>query len=267
MRDTIKDNLVLITPIVLTYNEEDNLQRTLHCLRSFHEVVVLDSGSSDGTKAICDSFPNVVFFTRPFDNFAGQWIFAHTLTTNRWILSLDADYQVTPALLQEIMQLDLQHNAYKVRFKYFVYGKPIRGAIIPPRIVLYDKEKSAYTQDGHAQCLTVEQPTVLLTHPILHDDRKPLNRWLQSQQRYAREELAKLTAPGVIVTGADKVRMKTFLAPVLVFWFTLLVKGAIFSGRRGLFYALQRMYAELLFLLTRLDHAQAEEEKSITRKQ
>ena len=260
-RETPTNNLELITPLIMTYNEEDNLERTLQCLRSFAEVVVLDSGSTDKTKEIAYGFPNVRFFTRPFDNFRDQWNYGHSLTANKWILSLDADYQVTPDLLKEITSVELQDSAYQAKFLYSVFGKSIRGTILPPRVILYDKEKNTYVQDGHTQRLHVTSPVLTLVHPIIHDDRKPLARWLQSQQRYAAEEVTKLTAPGMEVTGVDKLRMNTWVMPLLVFWYTLIIRGAILSGRRGLFYAFQRMYAELLFLLKRIDHSFTSKDK------
>ncbi|MGB2788468.1 MAG: glycosyltransferase, partial [Dokdonella sp.] len=62
-----------ITPLILTWNEEANIARTLAKLAWAREVVVVDSGSTDSTHAICESFPNVRLVARPFDNHATQW--------------------------------------------------------------------------------------------------------------------------------------------------------------------------------------------------
>ena len=64
-RDAMLDQ---ITPIVLTYNEAPNIRRTLDSLRWAERVVVVDSGSKDGTEEIAKSFSNVVWYVRNFDS-------------------------------------------------------------------------------------------------------------------------------------------------------------------------------------------------------
>ena len=89
-----------ITPVLLTYNEEQNINRALSHLSWAKEIVVVDSGSTDGTAAILAKFPNVRVFSRPFDTHANQWRFAteQTKIATEWLLRLDADYQVSLAL-------------------------------------------------------------------------------------------------------------------------------------------------------------------------
>src|SRR6476620_4385295 len=96
-----------ITVLILTFNEAQNIQRTLDALSSFSDVVVLDSGSNDGTIEILSRYPNVRYLTRPFDTHAAQW--SHGLTSCRidrpWVLALDADYKLSTALVHEIASL------------------------------------------------------------------------------------------------------------------------------------------------------------------
>src|SRR5262249_37652422 len=96
-----------ITPVLLTYNEEQNIARTLAHLTWAKDVVVVDSGSRDNTRALLEQFPNVRMFTRPFDSHAKQWHYAihNTQIGTEWILRLDADYQVSRELVSELAQL------------------------------------------------------------------------------------------------------------------------------------------------------------------
>ncbi len=242
-----------ITAIVITYNEEDNIRRTLDALVQLPEVIVLDSGSVDSTEKIAKEYPNVKFIIRPFDNLMNQWNYGHTLTEKKWILSLDADYRLSPQFLDELAQLDLSCAAYEAPFRYCIQGIPLHSTLLPARPVLYDKTCCTYTQDGHAQWLNVNGSVGHIKNPIFHDDRKSLSRWLSSQQVYADQEMQKLFEPQATWKGADRLRMKTVLAPFLIFLYTYFIKGGIRDGRKGLFYAFQRMYAELLLLLKRLD--------------
>lgn len=86
--------------------------------------------------------------------------------------------------------------------------------------------------------------------PLLHDDRKPLERWLASQQKYLRIEAATLLAtPSQRLSWVDRLRKHTPLSPLAALSFCLLLRGGLLDGRAGMIYALQRTYAELLLVL------------------
>src|SRR5262249_34070739 len=94
-----------ITALVLTYNEEDNIGRTLAALRWVPRILVIDSGSDDRTLEIVGGFPQAEVVTRHFDSFAGQCNFGLSLVASPWVLSLDADYVLSEALAREIESL------------------------------------------------------------------------------------------------------------------------------------------------------------------
>src|SRR6188768_1977989 len=144
-----------IAVLILTYNEEDNIERTLQALDEFSEIIIVDSISTDKTQEIANRFINVRVVERPFDNLMNQWNFGHLLTNQNWILSLDADYNVSEELIKEIKETDLHLDAYYAPFRYCIQGTPLRGSTLPPRPVLYDKRKCSYLQDGHAQLLQI----------------------------------------------------------------------------------------------------------------
>ena len=82
-----------ITPLILTFNEKENIARTMAGLSWAKEVLLIDSGSTDGTLEIARSaHPNVRIVTRFFDSFAGQCNFGLTRIVTPWVLSIDADY-------------------------------------------------------------------------------------------------------------------------------------------------------------------------------
>jgi glycosyltransferase involved in cell wall biosynthesis len=245
-----------ITALILTYNEAPNLDRVLQKLTWASRVLVLDSFSTDGTETIARRFANVTFLQRQFDSFAGQCNFGLKQVETEWVFSIDADYLVTGELQSEIAQLTPEPDvvAYFARFRYCVAGRPLRGSLYPPRAVLFRKSKGHYVQDGHAHRLAFEGPSRFLKGFLWHDDRKPLTRWLASQQAYAALEARKLLEnAGHNRSTADRLRQWIWPAAPAAFVYTLFVKRCLFDGWPGVYYALQRTYAELLLSLELVD--------------
>ncbi|HVA49262.1 MAG TPA: glycosyltransferase family 2 protein [Pirellulales bacterium] len=245
-----------ITPFVLTFNEAPNLRRALDQLRWAREVLVLDSFSTDETERIARGFDNVVFAQRRFDSFSEQCNFGLERIKTDWVMALDADYVVTDELRAEISQLQPgpSVSAYFARFRYCVEGRPLRGSLYPPRAVLLRKSRGHYVQDGHTQRLLFDGAAKFLRGYLLHDDRKSLARWLDSQRNYAKLEAEKLMEiNGRAGSLADRLRRLIWPAAPAAFVYTLLVKGCLFDGWPGWLYTLQRTYAELLLSLELLD--------------
>lgn len=241
-----------ITPLILTFNEAPNIGRTLARLTWAREILVVDSGSTDATLNMVRGFPHTRVVQRKFDGFAAQCNFGLEQIRTPWVLSLDADYILTPELVAEIARLDDREAVagYTARFRYCIQGRPLRSTLYPPRTVLYRRDKASYRADGHGHRVQVDGPTRMLASVIDHDDRKPLDRWLAEQNRYAAIEARHLLAtPRSALSFPDRLRCGMVFAPAAVFFYTLIVKGLILDGWPGWFYVLQRTYAELLLAL------------------
>jgi hypothetical protein len=195
------------------------------------------------------SYPQVEVFQRKFDSFANQCNYGLSKITSEWVLSIDADYILTDELIDEIkaLSVDSDIDSYSVRFKYCVFGKPLRGTLLPPRKVLYKKEKAIYQDDGHAHKVIVEGKSSQLSAYIHHDDRKPIDRWFLSETKYSVLEAEKLlNTPQNELDLGDKIRMQKLLAPIIVPLYYLILKGGILDGWRGCYYVFQRIVAEIL---------------------
>lgn len=249
-------NLADITPLILTYNEEPNIARCLERLRWASRVVVLDSLSNDATERLARSFPNVSFIQRPFDDHATQWNHGAAQVTTCWVLALDCDYILEDGFEEELSNLEpgAITTAYRSGFIYAIYGKNLRGSLYPPRIVLFRKDQCTFEKDGHTQVLRVQGGIEDLRHRIIHDDRKPLTRWLISQDKYAMLEAEKLSVPhGRGLAIQDRIRRTLVLGPPAVLVYTLIIRGTLFDGVHGWFYAFQRMLAETILSLRLLE--------------
>jgi hypothetical protein len=182
--------------------------------------------------------------------------------TTPWVLSLDADYCLSTALIDELSHLTPPEEiaGYAISFRYCVGGHPLRGTILPPRLALFRRDQATYIDDGHTQLLQCQGPTATVQSPILHDDRKPLSRWLWAQDRYARLEVQKyLTTPLAELGWGDRLRRIPGLSAPIILVYCLILKGGILDGWAGWHYALQRVVAELILAL-RLVEAYAEEQ-------
>lgn len=244
-----------VTPLILTFNEEPNIARTLEQLTWARDIVVVDSHSTDRTRAIAASFPNVRVFERAFTTHAEQWNFglAQTAIETEWVLALDADFVLTDEVLRELKALSppAAVAGYRAPFTYCIGGTPLRSAVYPPVTVLFRRGAATYEQDGHTQRVRVTGLVQPLSARIRHDDRKPLAHWIASQVRYMKLEADKLlAAPSASLATVDRVRKWLVVAPPLMFLHCLFVAGGITDGRAGLFYALQRAAAELILSLT-----------------
>jgi glycosyltransferase involved in cell wall biosynthesis len=255
-----------ITPLILTYNEAPNIGRSLERLTWARDIVVIDSFSNDDTLEIVSRFPQARVFQRKFDSLENQWNFGlkETGIKSGWILALDADYIVTPELLDEIKSLQPVGDVagYRTDFRYCVYGRALRGSAYPAVTVLFRPECASYRQDGHAHRVVVTGQVESLGAKMLHDDRKSLSRWLNSQDLYQQLEFEKLTSPDAGKPSfADRIRRMRFISPFVVFFYCLVAKRGILDGKSGIYYAFQRMLAETLLALRLLD-AQLTQESS-----
>jgi glycosyltransferase involved in cell wall biosynthesis len=247
------------TAIILTLNEASNIGRTLSRLSWLDDIVVVDSGSTDGTAEIAARHPGVRVVQRPFTTHEEQWNFAlrETGIAAEWVLAIDADFVLSDALVDEIKALepDAQTHGYWVSFDYCINGQRLRGAAYPPVAVLYRRERARYEQDGHTQRVRIDGTIGQLTGRIMHDDRKPIGHWLAAQSRYMRLEADKLaTTPASALSAIDRARLALVVMPPAMFVYCYLLRGGVLDGIPGLYYALQRSAAETilsLFLLER----------------
>lgn len=250
--------LAHITPVVLTYNELPNIARTLSHLGWAKDVVVVDSGSTDGTLEELARWANVRVFSRPFDTHADQWRYAVTETAIRtpWILRLDADYQLTDELVEELRSLNPQAeiSAYAIAFDYAIHSRKLRASLYPPNTLLLRRGRFDVRDNGHTESWVVDGPVQFLRGRVIHDDWKSTRSWINAQTRYMSRELTKLSS-GDGRRLRDRLRLIPPIMPIAIFFYCLFGKGLIFDGRAGLFYALQRLTAEAVLSLMVLEKA------------
>jgi glycosyltransferase involved in cell wall biosynthesis len=236
-----------ITPVLLTFNEAPNLARTLASLAWAERVVIVDSGSTDETKAIAEGFSNVNWKYRAFDTHAQQWNFAirSAEITSDYVLALDADMTIRREFLDEAIQDFLPSNcsAAIVPFRYVVGGVVLHGSLYPAQARLFRRDSISVQQCGHTQVFQpAAAPLYRFKEFLLHDDRKPFDRWLRSQLKYAELESARLNSSSRL---SLKDRLRRYgLMPLIAALTGYFRSGGLFAGKAAVRYAQERMLYE-----------------------
>lgn len=94
-----------ISALLITLNEEKNIDEVLDNISFADEIIVVDSYSTDSTVEKVQQHPKATLIQRKFKNYTDQKGFAMEQATHDWILFLDADERITPALKDEILQI------------------------------------------------------------------------------------------------------------------------------------------------------------------
>jgi glycosyltransferase involved in cell wall biosynthesis len=258
-----------VTPVVLTFNEELNIERTLKSLEWANDVVVVDSGSNDATETIARSFNNVRWFVRKFDTHGQQWDFAirGTGAKTPHLLALDADYEVPSPFVDELGK-DFVSDSYAggiAAFEYRIRGRALMGSVYPAKLVLFRRDDVRVTQPGHTQEFEIAGPIYRFKTRLIHDDRKSPDRFFQAQLKYSQLEASKLLN-GSGYRWQDRVR-RLGLMPVLAGPAAYVRAGGPLRGLAAVRYAYERTLFETLLALRLLgidpeQHAPSGQERS-----
>jgi glycosyltransferase involved in cell wall biosynthesis len=269
---------VPITAIVLTHNEEANLEPCLASLAGWvGEVWVVDSGSTDGTLGIAERFGARVAH-HPFETHARQWKWAleSLPAAHAWVLGLDADQRVTPELARELAERFATTDGPAgidgmfVKRRQIFRGKWIRHGGYYPKYLLKLFRRGAVAFD-EADLMDhhfyVAGPTARLRHDIVEDNRKErdIAFWIDKHNRYARlhareERLRRGGAAWALeprLTGNPDqrvawlkqrwYRMPLFVRPALYFVLRYFFQLGFLDGKQGfVFHFLHAFWYRLL---------------------
>ncbi|HVS52194.1 MAG TPA: glycosyltransferase family 2 protein [Opitutaceae bacterium] len=180
-----------ITATILTKNSEPLLARVLASLAWCEEVVILDTGSTDSTLAIAAGFPNVSLhqLTGPFPGFGRARQLAVDLARHDWILAIDSDEIVSPALAEEIRALPFdRQTVYVLPFRNFFRGKHIVTCGWSPESHerLFHRGTTGFcASDVHERVQTRGLTCRQLQHPVEHHPLRSIDAVLAKMRAYA----------------------------------------------------------------------------------
>ncbi len=184
-----------VSILVLTRNEEAQIERCLSSAAWADEILVVDAMSSDHTREIAEApgraySGKVRFVSRLWSGFRDQRNFALEQASNDWVFFLDADEAVSPELRERLTSLMKMpggppYRYYKVRRKEYFLGKPIEYGIWNPSYQdrFFHRSGVRYVNEVH-EYPVFPQPPQSLHEPILHSPEFSIEKFLDKMNRY-----------------------------------------------------------------------------------
>lgn len=212
-----------ISVVILTFNEEKNIERTLASVKDWAgEIFVLDSGSSDQTLDIVKRYTDKIF-NHEFVNYAEQrnWAQQNLPIAYEWVLHIDADEQVSSELAQSIQRVFSGNlsgiDGFLVNRRTLFLGHWIRfGGHYPAyHLRLYRKNKGCCEDRAYDQHFKVDGPVQKLDGDLLDNVTTDLRRWTLSHERWASQEVQEYLHAQQQLQPSDKqVRARFWGSPI-----------------------------------------------------
>ena len=216
---------------VICKNEAHNIERLLQSVIDFAEVIIVDSGSTDATLDIAKKYTDKIY-SHDWAGDGPQRQRAIAYCQYDWVLNLDADEQLTPALIAEIKQAiqSTQYDAYKVKFNDYFMGKfDHQWARMHAKVRFFRKSSALFLQkEVHASAPDIQGNVGLLNHPVMHYGDVTIENKIYKNNLYS-----SLAAKDKSKRGKRANIIKLLLIFPLVFIKSYIFRRAFLDGWRG----------------------------------
>ena len=234
-----------LTVTIVTRNEERNLARCLASVGFADEVVVLDSGSTDGTAEVAARH-GARFLVNPWPGYAAQKNRAAAEARHTWVLSLDADEWIEPEAENEIRAAleSPAHAAFGMRRLSAFSGAFVHRAWSPDlQVRLYRKDRARFAGGHVHESVRVDPPHTVgrLAAPILHLTHRSVHEQVARWNDYSA-----LSSRTSFEAGRRFSLLRMLLGPAAAFVKIYVVKRGALDGIRGLIVAVD--HAHYVFL-------------------
>jgi len=207
-----------ISVVIITKNEAHIIANTLQSLQPvIADIVIVDSGSTDETVAICKKF-NATVIETSWDGYGINKNKGIAAAKNNWILSLDADEAIDEELKTAVTLIDLNNDdeVFNIKFKNFFCKKWIRFGEwgFDAHIRLFNRKKVQWNNVTVHENLVLPQGVKIVKLPghILHYTVQNLQEYNNKTEYYARMNAEKYAA-----AGKKQNILKQYFSPVFAF--------------------------------------------------
>ncbi len=234
-----------ISATIRTFNEEKNIRACLESVSWADEIVVIDSNSTDNTAAIAREFTDKIII-QPWLGHIKQSQFASDQASNLWILHMDADETVTPALRDEILALDLAnspYDAYEMPRRHFFMQQWINHSAWYPdyKIRLFRKDLCKWGGYAPHDEIKVKGLKKRLKNDILHYIYRDIAHFAATKNSYST-----LTAEDHFRNNRRARIIDFTLRPLYAFLYRYVVRLGILDGIAGFTISVMESHAVFL---------------------
>ncbi|MEO5572776.1 MAG: glycosyltransferase family 2 protein [Bacteroidia bacterium] len=235
-----------ISAVVITYNEERNIERCLTSLQQVaDEIIVVDSFSKDRTEEICKTF-NVKFHQRTWDDFSSAKNFGNEKAANDWILSLDADEALSDELKKNIREVKNKNATGNYKFNRLTNycGKWIRhcGWYPDTKTRLFLRTQGDWEGTVHEKLIIKNNsPVHYLNGDILHYSYATAEEHIMKQYKYA-----EASAEQLYKSGAKANFFHVYIKPLIKFFRDYFFYLGFLDGAHG--YIISKISASAVYI-------------------
>jgi glycosyltransferase involved in cell wall biosynthesis len=224
-----------VSGLIISYNEENNIQEVLECFDFCDEIIIVDSFSTDKTVEIAKTFSKVKIIQNKFVDFTQQRNLALDYANHDWVLFLDGDERITPELKHEIvaeLEKNEKKDAYFFYRKFYFAEKPIHfsGTQTDKNFRLFRKSKARYIAEKKVhETLNVEGSIGFLKNKLLHYSVADYGSYKQKMIHYGI-----LKGQELALKGKKYSRMIQWMKTAFKFFKTYILRLGILDGKEGI---------------------------------
>ena len=237
----------MLSAVIISYNEEQNIGRCLQSLVGIaDEIILVDSASTDKTCTIAAQY-GATIIQHPFEGFAAQKNYAAQCATHDWVLSLDADEELSEELKSAILQIKnkASFDAYFLKRATNFCGTFIRhGSWYPDKQCrLWDKTKGDWQGIIHEKWRLFDpnKKYGTLSGDLLHYSFNSISDYLNMTERYT-----SLSAKEALIHGKNVSLLKLMIGPKIKFFQDYILRLGFLDGYAG--YVAYRLAANMAFV-------------------
>jgi glycosyltransferase involved in cell wall biosynthesis len=226
-----------LSVIIITKDAELKIASCLAAVKPIaDEIIIIDSGSSDNTLAICQNYTDKIH-ERDWPGYGIQKQRALDLATQKWVLSLDADEEIEPNLRSAIASIANENNAkydgYRIKRKMMFLGRLMNHAGNDSVLRLFKRSKGQFSPDKIHERVVMDGPIGHLPGYCIHYSYKSLKHWLDKMNDY--------TSLQALNKKEKKVKFgvtTAFIKGLFSFFKIYILKRGIADGKVGFIYAI-----------------------------
>ena len=226
--------MIALSAVLITKNEEEKLPQAIESVEFCSEIVVVDSGSVDRTRALAKAAGARVIVNEPWPGYVVQRNVAVDAAGNDLVLALDADERILPALRAEIQGLrerGFAHAGYRIPRAAFHLGRWIRATDWWPdrQVRLFDRTRARWEGDLVHEAVRVRGTVGRLRSEMAHLPYRDVSDHMRKIDRYTTLWARQSHASGRRARSIDLLG-----APGWAFFRNYVLKGGFRLGRAGL---------------------------------